>query len=391
MKILKWFFFLGVIFMNFKSNAQQAKDILGIANEQKDLQYYQKQRELWKEKIDSNSKNAKAWINYYKANRAISQKEDYKLWLNSREEIFKNLNPILEKLNKSLPNSYEYYWLSSINTTNKEQAFKLASKAYDIAPERKEVYEELFIYYMTRWQTDKAAIIADKILKANCYTNALYQWNLNSLNVANSKSVLITHGDLDTLPRWVLQEALSIRKDVLIVNEWLMVDSDEYRKGVFFKLNINPFDKLVSDFENKEVYKNRLLSYMIEQVGKTKSIYFDCGTDVKLFDVLNIKEKMYLTGVSFVYSHQVIDNLKVTKYNFEEVLHLDYLFADFQNHPQSEMVKKTLNISYIPSLMKLKKYYISVNNQKKIEKCDVIITRILDDSGRKKEILSWYE
>lgn len=391
MKTLKLLFVLSIAFLSFKSNAQQAKEVLGIANEQKGLQYYKEQSELWKEKLEINSKNTKAWINYYKAKRAVYQKEDYHFWVQNRAKVFKKLEPIIEDLHKNLPNSFGYYWLRSMNTTDEDEAFKLASKAYDLAPERKETYEGLFVYYITRWQTDKAAIIADKILKANLYANALYQWNLNSLRVIDPDGIVITHGDLDTLPRWVLQTGASVRNDVLIVNEWLMVDSDAYRKGVFSKLNINQFHKSVSDFENKEIYKNELLSYIIQQVGKTRSIYFDCGTDVKLFESLGIKEKMYLTGVSFMYSNQVIDNLKMTKQNFEEVVHLDYLFADFQNHSQSEIVKKTLNISYVPGLMKLKKHYATINNQIKVDKYDVIIAKILEDSGRKKEILSWYE
>lgn len=391
MKTLKLLIFLTISFLSFESNAQQAKEILGIANEQKGLEYYKTQSELWKEKLANNPKDKKAWVNYYKAKRAVYQKENYSFWVENRAEVFKKLDPILENLHKNLPNSFEYYWLKSTNTINKKEAFKLASKAYSISPERKETYEELLIYYITKWQTEKAAVIANKILSSNLYANALYQWNLNSLNVANPESIIITHGDLDTLPKWVLQTAGSIRNDVLIINEWLMVDSDEYRKGVFLKLNINPFYKSVSGFKDKEVYKNKLLSYIIEQVGKTRAIHFDCGTDIKLFEELQIKEKMYLTGVSFTYSDEVIDNLILTKHNFEEVLYLDYLFSDFQNHPQSDMVKKTLNISYIPGLMKLKKHYTATNNQKMVKKCDALITKILDDSGRKQEILSWYE
>ncbi|GGF64527.1 hypothetical protein [Wenyingzhuangia marina] len=391
MKTLKLSFFLIISFLSFESNAQQAKEILGIANEQKELQYYQNQSELWKEKLSINSKDRKAWVNYYKAKRAIYQKKDYKFWVENRAEIFKKLEPILDDLYKELPDSFEYYWLKSGNTVNKEEAFKLASKAYNISPERKETYEELFIYYMTRWQTENAATIAQKILKSNFYANALYQWNLNSLNVANPQSILITHGDLDTLPRWVLQTGKSIRNDVLIINPWLMVYSKEYLKGVFLKLNIPSFYKSVLDFKNKEIYKNKLLKYIIDQVGKTRTIHFDCGTDVKLFETLNIKEKMYLTGVSFTYSNEVIDNLKITKHNFEEVLYLDYLFSDFQMHPQSDIVKKTLNISYIPGLMKMKSYYTTASNQKMIQKYDSLINKILEDSGRKEEILSWYE
>lgn len=390
MRTFRKIIFIAVCFLGIQINAQQAQQILGIANEIKDIAYYQEQSSLWEKKTKISPKSGNAWENYYKSKRAYYQKQDYKSWVNNQERVFVKLNPIIEKVKENLPNSFEYYYLKSVNTNNKEEAFKLLLKAYNLNPNRPQVYEDLFAYYMMHWKVDKAKVLADKIRRANLYANAVYLWNLNNLNSAIKNSIVITTGDMDTLPRWVVQISDDIRPDVLILNQWLLATNKEYRKGVFSKLKIKPFDKLEVDFENKEAYKNAMLIYIIKSVGGSQTIHFDCGTDIELFEKLGIKDKMYLTGINFTYSKVAIDNLSITKRNFEQVLHLDYLTSNYQVHFQNKLVKQALNVSYIPGLMKLKKYYYKKGDIAKVTEYDKLINVIVTASGREKEILSWY-
>ncbi len=393
MKSLKIIILLVSSFVGSQLSAQQtqeAQEILGIAKEYKDAHYYKTQAHLWKAKTQSTPKNGNAWLNYYKAQRAYYQQSDYDLWVRDQEGVFKKLVPIISEVGKHMPNSFEYNYLQSFNTIDDEKSLRFLLMAYKIDPKRKETYEGLLTEYMVRWDEDKATEIAKRIMSSNIFSNPIYMWNNNILQSATKNSIIFSCGDMDTLPRWVLQRARGTRTDVTVINQPLMANSPTYLAGTFKKLNIQPYGKSKKDFPNTEDYKNELLKYIIKQCSARKSIHFDCGVDIKLFSKLGIKSKMYLTGLSFTYSEQPIDNMAITKKNFEQVMNLEYITTDFQVHPQDGIVKKSMNISYIPGLMKLKNHYVQAGESNKAAKYTALMNYIANESGRREEILGWY-
>ena len=100
---------------------------------------------------------------------------------------------------------------------------------------------------------------------------------------------------------------------------------------------------------------------------------------------------MYLVGNVIRYSAQPFDNTAAMRTNFEQKYYLDYLLQNFQTHPEDQMVKERMNLTYLPALIHLRNHYARTGQKEKYKQALVFINRIAEDSGRKDEVLSWFD
>lgn len=366
--------------------AQKAQEIRGIAKERKTAEYYKEQSGLWKNEAKNNPMVSHNWIMYYKAQRAYLQKTDPS-WPSNRNVVFEKLRPIIDEAKKTIGDTYEYYIMESINTDSKE-SIKFALRAYEIAPERTETYETLLIEYVKKGNEEKAEEISKLMLASNYYSNANYKWNYNALQTVEKNGVFITQGDNDSMPRWILQYGLGIRKDVEVVNIWMLKTYEEYRKRIFSKLDITPMEKQISDFSSNRAYIDALLIHILK-TSKNAS-YIGCGGDMSRFKKDDVADDLYLVGTAFRYSTKKLDNLALLKRNFEQNYDLEYLFNEFQIHAEDAMVKQRMNLTYTPGIMKLKEHYALAGDVQKCNYYTKLFDLIAKNSGREAEIRSWY-
>lgn len=376
------------LFCSLSLLAQKPEPILGIAKENKSTQYYKEQLALWKKETVKSPRNAHAWYQTYKAHRAYLQKSQPDDWMKNQSVVYAKLRETIDASKKHIDGTFEYYVIESMNCRGKKSV-GFSQKAFDINPNRSETYEGLLIYYHTTFEIEKAKTIAQRMIASNHFSNSNLKWNYNSLQTAAANGVIITHGDLDAIPKWVLQYGMDLRSDVLVVNKWLLSDNVKYRAKVLEKLGMKDMDKKQGDYKNSIEHVNDLMAHLLK--NSKRPIYMGCGTDVSFFRNYGIEDKMYLVGTSFQYSEDNLDNLALVIKNFEQVYDLEYLFNNFQIHPDDEMIKRYLNVAYIPGLMKLKKHYKSSNDLGKVAKYSKLIDRVAEDSGRKNEILGWYK
>jgi|TARA_R110002072_G_scaffold95446_4_gene210365 hypothetical protein len=376
------------LFASISLWAQKPQAILGIAKENKSTEYYKEQYGLWKKEAQENPKDANAWYQTYKAHRAYLQKSQAQDWLKNQSVIYSKLRETIDASKKHIGSSYEYYVMEGMNCRGSKSAH-FSQKAFDINPKRTETHEGLLVYYISTFEAEKANKIAKVMMMNNHFSNSNLKWNYNSLQTAENNGVIITHGDLDAIPKWVLQYGAGIRTDVLVVNKWLLSDDDKYRAEVFKRLGIKDLDKKQKDYKDAVFYINDLMAHVLK--NSKSPAYIGCGTDISFFKEYGIEDKMYLVGTCFRYSENNVDNLALVIKNFEQVYDLEYLFNNFQIHPDDIMIKMYLNVTYIPGLMKLKKHYELTNDLSKVNKCNKLIDKIAEDSGRKEEIMGWYK
>lgn len=369
--------------------AQKPQVILGIAKENKSVDYYQEQSNLWKKETTKKPNNAFAWWQYYKAQKAYFQLTQPQTWLNNQKEIFRQLNPIVAGAKKNVGNSFEYYLLEAVNNRWDPNSIDYLKKAYQIDPDRKEVHESLLIYYVRNFKKKEAAEVAQKMLENNYYSNASLMWNYNALQTVAPNSVFITNGDMDTIPKWVLQAAKGIRKDVLIISKWSMATLENYRKEMFKKIGMKPYDKKESDFSTAAEYVDHLVAYIMK--NSPKPTYTGCGTSKKYFREMNMEENIYLVGTTFVFSKKNFDNFAVTKESFENKYRLEYLLDNFQTHEEDAVVKSHMNLTYLPGLIKMKHHFEKENNTKKANYYNALIEIIAKESGREEQVKSWFK
>ena len=388
MNKIESFFILILMTIFIQGNCQEAQRILGIAKENKSVDYYEEQLRLWKQETEKSPQNENAWYQRYKAHRAFLQKSKPHVWENDQEQILKELEPVIVSAYNNLGDSYVYYILESYNCKG-IKSLDFIQKAYNINPTRTETFERLLVDAVSRFDENKAKEIALKILESNFYASANFMWNLNSLKSIEPNGVFISNGDLDTMPKWVLQYGQGIRPDVLVVSKWLMVTDESYRRKVLTNLNIKNFLLPEEDFDNPSLYMQALTGHLIKL--SSRPIYFACGTDVKFLKANGVANNMYVTGANLKYSKTAFDNQEVTVRNFEHTIRLDYLFNNFQVHPENNMIKTQMNLTYLPGLIKVKEHFKEQKNEERAAYYSSIIDLIIAESGRKGEIRDWFE
>ena len=227
------------------------------------------------------------------------------------------------------------------------------------------------------------------MLETNYYSDANLKWNYNGLETVAPNGVYLSNGDLDGIPKWVLQNGKGIRKDVMVVSRWMLAVDENYRKLVFKKLGIKDLEQQKSDFKNTSIYVENLTVHILKNCKRPT--YMACGTSVKFFEQYGLENNLYLVGIAFLYSKKDFDNLAVTKKNLEEKYYIEYLLKNFQSHKEDDMIKSSMNVTYLPSLFKLKKHYEEINDVEKSNYYLKFINKIADESGRREEVLSWFK
>jgi hypothetical protein len=212
--------------------AQKPEKIYSIARVMKPHSYYVSQAELWWQEIDKNSKNEKAWYNYYQANRyAKMSYTGSQNWL-EESPVLKEPDDISELIVEAIPDTYTYYLIRKRGNPADKDRIEALQKAYEIDPDNPEIYSSFVVYYETSMIRDQRAAFNNKWFESNDFSPGLINYSYNVLMSMEKGGVILTFGDNDTFPIWMLQDALGIRTDVTALNAFLL-SIPEYRKKIF--------------------------------------------------------------------------------------------------------------------------------------------------------------
>ena len=325
---------------------EQPQKVVSLVKQAQTDSWYETQANLWKQRTKSNAKDADAWLNYYTANRMLK--------IQAQTRTQQDLNEIVEEMQKSIPNSFEYNYVVYWNGGAAESAknFSNLEKAYELAPNRPETYDDFFTYYMISDNVVKLEEIAIRWMNSNDISSGIYNWCFNTLMSCEPNAILVTSGDNDTYPALVLQLAKKIRPDVEIMNSSLLLIND-YRKAHFSKAGIKSLE-LNWEQSDYEKVNEQLLSHLVEN-SKHRPLYFSIGCNVEASKVL--EKKLFNVGLVWKYSDDKFDNIAVIKKNFEKVYMLDYIKQSFESDI-SEGVVKQMNANYLPAMLTLYNHYV---------------------------------
>ena len=379
--------FLFTVMASWLMFAQKPLQIKGIAKEDKSLEYYEEQSLLWQAEIQKEKDNPNAWNNYYRAERAKLQLTNPDLWPGKKDEFYKLLDPILTDARAHIGDSYDYHLIRGMNL-DVASSIEWFIKAYEIDPDRDDVYGWLMVHYMLNFDTEKLMELSGSMLKSNLYNNASLQWNYNALQSVVSNGVIVTNGDMDSMPKWVLQYGLDIRPDILVVNKWMLATDETYQKRLAAILKMKLPAIKESDFATVPEYVDHYTAAFLKSAPRPA--YMSTGTDLQFFRAHDLEDHMYLVGNAIKYSSEDFNNTSVMKDNFENKYFMEYLLQNFQVHSQDEVVKTRMNLTYLPGLIHMRNYYDNSGDSSKVEWYARLIDKIAMDSGRKEEVLSWF-
>ncbi len=174
-----------------------------------DKETYAKLASLWKEY------NAKYPSEYAYSNWAYA----------SRYAGAENYSETIEKGLDKYPANPTLLYLSALQnlgTSDNAEIIKKLEKAIAIDPDYTDAWFVLAVQYLTNGDEERFDLALRHILESGIISDEVMDYNYNMLMSLDRNGILITNGDNDTYPGWVLQRILNIRPDVLIVNRSLL-------------------------------------------------------------------------------------------------------------------------------------------------------------------------
>ena len=317
-----------ILFLAFVtiSYPQKPEKVYSIVKQIKTFEWYKSAAEQWGKILEKDKKNPEAWLNYNIANRMARNMFPDK-WQSAKGGYLKDLDEIVKETSENIPNTFENYYMKVTNNHSfNDQQTKDMFKAYELGPDRVELFHELICYYELQRDILNSKKFCKKWFESRDISPGILNWNYNVLASLDSNSVLITNGDNDTFPVWVLQYVQNFRKDILVLNINLIM-IERYRDKLFAEKNIKSFEPDTSA-KNGYIIMKDILKHLVKN-SNGRSVYFSFTLNPIFYE--DIKDKTYMTGLAFKYSEKDFDNMAYLIRNYENSWLLDYLKADFTN------------------------------------------------------------
>lgn len=356
--------------------AQKPEPVVSIVRQVHEFEWYEQQAKAWKQEIDNGTSNTMAWVYWSEANRMAKVFCDSVKWESRRSDYFVPSTQLIEAAEKAIPNTFEFNFLK-LQSVRKNQ---LISDEYLQKAQSQRPYDNLLLpWLMNRSLTDndKEAItqIAGKWFDQNEIPQELLITAYNMLISLDTNAILMTTGDNDSYPCWVLQYARKIRPDVMVLNLWMAASTDGYREKIFAEMGIKPLP-FTSDSNFKRA--RSIFQHLINNVSG-RPVYLSLFAPNEVYN--EYSKSMYMVGFALKYSPKPFDNLSVLRNNVENKFLMDFLKQSFYNNP-SESVAKMIRSSYISIFKMLYDSYIKNGEKTKAKKIKELAFKIAQESGR---------
>ena len=329
--------------------------------QKKSLSWYVQQKNSWKQVTESNKKDAEAWLNYYRSAR----------YAGSRQQ---ELDEIMKDIEEHIPGSFTAHYLAYIHSNRDVNKGYDLQKAWLLAPNRKELYKELALFFTWKQDADnlKKTLITWKSL--NDIPDALFSYSKNLLLTPSSNAVLITDGEFDTYPLWILQQTERLRTDVTVINLSILHQSD-YRRSLFKSAGIQCS---YQGIEKKEILQTIL------RENPSKPIYISLTVDMQL--LTGIEDQLNTEGLAYkvtALSEGQYDSRVRLANNFENVYKLDELRKTIQGSETMDREKVVaLYQNYVVCGLMLYDYYTEKGEKSKASRLADDLKKLAAQAGK---------
>lgn len=336
--------------------AQKPEPIYGFARVQKSIPWYKEQALAWKKEVDNNPKDANAWYNYYRVTKNLIGCDTTDT--RPRHVRWEELGKIVKSMALEVPNSYEYNLCKFSIEGNNFEYLSYLLKADELSNGR-----NLHLDFMVNWgeidrNLERRDLYCKKWYESGEISPGLLFYNYNVISGTKPNAILFTSGDNDTYPIWLLQSQ-GVRRDITVLN-FSLLQIDSYRDKVFKELGISPYviPKSKTNKDSNMLMQQKFEKEIIKHVTKNKKnlpVYLAvsaCGTGY----IEPIEENLFLTGLTYEYSAEPLDNIAQLKRNFEQNYALDYIDkAFFPDISKEKVIECSRN--YIIPMLKLYNHY----------------------------------
>ncbi len=270
------------------------------------------------------SKLADLWKKYYDQ---FPSEDSYANWMYAaRYANWEDYKSLLEEGVKKYPANPTLLYLKALTmhgSGNNSESVSLLEKAVELDPTYIDPWFGLAVDYMSSDQHKKFEDALSHLLMQGAIAEEVMDYNYNILSLLEKDAILITNGDNDTYPCWILTRIVKFRPDVKIVNrallnkEWYppyiqsngmpdFISNDElnnFREEILAKINngevempqYGPFaDTLISLIIDKAVSESKPV-YLAATLFRSEMIerYSEKGVDLGFATLISKAKKDY--------------------------------------------------------------------------------------------------
>lgn len=346
-----------------------------------DASWYNGQSALWKALVFSNSKNADAWLNYYKARR-------YGMGYGPGAAIpaypKQPLDSIVGAMAREVPNTFEYEYLAWLNGNGDTAAFAHLQKAAQLSPSRKELYREFCDYYAQQGDTAKLREWCTKWKNSGTVPPSVINYARNVFRSLDQNAVIYTKGTYDTYPLIMLQYTENLRKDVLVIKTGWKGKNNLF---VDFTKKHTTYDTIQQPQPNPPAGTPLLSGAYSIVAHQHYAIYY--ALTISAAERGYVPGQLYLTGLAMRASTTKYDNLPELKKNIAAFDFSMLSTGNDRRYAFNQNAVWRLNYNYVLPLLLAMKEEEKSGNTTKAATYKTLALNLARQAGREAEVTKY--
>jgi formylglycine-generating enzyme required for sulfatase activity len=326
------------------------------------VDWYYSQSLQWYDRVSHHRTDVEAWVNYYLSSRYAQAPK-------------LELDKIVSDMQEVIPGSYEFYLVKGWNAGFSVEAGDYLNKAFTKRPDHPASYASLLLFHEYMLQDATRKEFSQRLFQSNELSQSLLNYSYNVLMSLADGAILFTEGDNTTLPLFVLQDVMNVRRDVHILNLDMLHDIT-YRDAKLRSLHL----KISSDALPDDLLQlKKTLCTLLPEQNPEKKFYY--ALTLSQENITSIKNQLYVVGLASMLSKNRIDNISAIKENFENQFLLDYLTVDF-NGESKTAAGKVLNANYLVPMLMLDQHYLKNGETEKAKDLESILMKLADETNK---------
>ena len=362
--------------------AQKPETVYRITEVKQSNEWYKEQIQAWRKVIDQEPQNATAWLNLYKATRY----DEFPAFRSDSAHI-ERINALVDEMEQAIPNSFEFNWLKSWNGNNDPKYWPYMEKAYEIDPNRPEIYEDMLTHYLLEGDWDKVNLFARKWYDSQIMAPSLLWIGYNMMQSADPNGIYFTSGDNDTYPLIVLQHGKNVREDLAVINIHLMMVED-YAQQLFDSKGVKYDEEELKNMTGSNKWPDKIIRFVehIAEQNPNRKVYFSPSMQKKIMDEMN--DDLWCVGLAYQYCKQKIDKPALIRRNLER-MNLGHLEMSFytEDYIYEQGGAAWMNMLYFEPFAQLYEHYLLAGNEYEAAKYRSKSLKLAEAAGMEEPVI----
>ncbi len=253
------------------------------------------------------AKLARLWERYYEV---YPSEDAYANWMYAaRYAELSNYGSMLSKGVEKYPSNPVLLYLAGREKTPSPgnlEGRQLQERAAALDPSYMDPWHALVIEYLAQGDRENADAALRRLLNGKGVEDEIMDFSYNMIASMDTNAIVITNGDNDTYPGWILTRIIRFRPDVNIVNRSLL-NTDWYaseivKEGVPAFVSQGELDSLKAQvsadlekvrigqipYQDVALFGDRLIVRLIEAAERSgRPVYFTCTLELESSGLLN--------------------------------------------------------------------------------------------------------